>query len=284
MSRETIKQLAELPPFSVPALIYQAKSPRCLVVLLPAMGTAAGFYGPFAERLLARNLSVLVPEIPGTGASRPRPSWSADYGYRDLVETYFPAIIEQAREMAAGKPVVVIGHSLGAQVATLAAAGGMVAIDGLVSVASGHIHYKNWDGLGAGKVLFGAGLFPLLTYLFGQLPGQYVGFGGPQARTLIREWATIICSGSFSHVAPHLDSSSGVPSLFIGFEGDEFSPPRSVRGLARLLNGETRILPVTWPGNPHSSWARNPAELVTVIDDWISGKSHGKSGKSQDTH
>lgn len=267
-----MKQLAELPPFSVPVLIYQANSPRCLVVLLPAMGTAAGFYGPFAEHLQAMNVSVLVPEIPGTGASRPRPSWSADYGYRDLIETYFPAIIDQAREMAAGKPVVVIGHSLGAQVATLGVAGGKVKVDGLVSVASGHIHYKNWDGAGAAKVLFGAGLFPSLTYLFGHMPGQYVGFGGPQARTLIRDWAKIIYSGSFSHVAPQLDSSNGIPSLYIGFEGDEFSPPRSVRGLAELMNGEMKILPVTWPGNPHSSWARNPAQLVTVIVRWLDEK------------
>lgn len=269
MRTRTIKRLVELPPFSVPALIYHASSPQCLVILLPAMGTAAGFYGPFAEQLAAMNVSVLVPELPGTGTSRPRPSWFADYGYRDLIETYFPAIVAKARKMAAGVPVVVIGHSLGAQVATLGVAGGKATIDGLVSVASGHIHYQNWRGLAAAKVLFGAGLFSSLTWVLGQMPGQYLGFGGPQARTLIREWATIIYSGSFRPVAPHLDASVEIPSLFIGFEGDTFSPPKSVNGLAELLNGDTKILPVDWPGNPHSSWARNPSRLLTVIGKWL---------------
>jgi predicted alpha/beta hydrolase len=269
MSFETIEQLVELPPFSVPALIYHADSPRCLVILLPAMGTAAGFYGPFAEQLAGRNVSVLVPELPGTGTSHPRPSWSADYGYRDLIETYFPAVVAKAREMAAGVPVVVIGHSLGAQVATLGLAGGIAAIDGLISVASGHIHYENWDGAAAVKVLFGSVLFPSLTYFLGHMPGQYFGFGGPQARTLIRDWAKIIRSGGLSHIAPQLDPPDSVPSLFIGFEGDDFSPPKSVSGLAELLSGQMKILPVNWPGNPHSSWARNPSELTQIVGDWL---------------
>jgi predicted alpha/beta hydrolase len=269
MKTETVRQLIDFPPFSVPALIYQVASPVTLLVLLPAMGTAAGFYGPFAEQLAARNVSVLVPEIPGTGASRPRPSWAADYGYRDLIETYLPAVVQQARSRAAGVPVVVLGHSLGAQVGTLGVAGGKVAIDGLISVASGHIHHRNWRGLAAAKVLFGAGLFPTLTYVFGHLPGQYFGFGGPQARTLIREWGRIILNGDLRPIAPNLDSPAGVPSLFIGFDGDQFSPPASVRGLAALLGSETKILPVNWPGNPHSSWARNPSGLVAEIMGWL---------------
>ena len=272
MRTRTIKRLVELPPFSVPALIYHVSSPQNLVILLPAMGTAAGFYRPFAEQLAAMNVSVLVPELPGTGTSRPRPSWFADYGYRDLIETYFPAIVTKARKIAAGVPVVVIGHSLGAQVATLGVAGRKATVDGLVSVASGHIHYQNWSGLAAAKVLFGAGLFSSLTWVLGQMPGQYLGFGGPQARTLIREWAAIIVSGSFRPVAPQLDASVEIPALFIGFEGDTFSPPKSVKSLAELLNGETRILPVDWPGNPHSSWARNPSGLLTVIGKWLKAK------------
>jgi predicted alpha/beta hydrolase len=269
MRAEAINQLVEFPPFSVPALIYQADSPRALVVLLPAMGTAAGFYGPLAEQLAEMNVSVLVPEIPGTGTSRPRPSWSADYGYRDLIETWLPAVVEAAREQASGLPVVVLGHSLGAQVATLGVAGGKVTIDGLVSVASGHIHHRNWHGPSVAKVLVGASLFPALTRIFGHLPGQYFGFGGPQAKTLIREWGRIIFSGDLEPIAPVIEAPDHFPSLFIGFEGDEFSPPDSVRGLAKLLGGESRILPVNWPGNPHSSWARNPSELLREVNRWL---------------
>ncbi len=78
MTTESSSFQIDVLPFSVPALIYQADSPKAVVVLLPALGTAAGFYGPFAESLRTLDLSVLVPELPGTGASLPRPSWGAD--------------------------------------------------------------------------------------------------------------------------------------------------------------------------------------------------------------
>ena len=273
MKTVAIDSLPDLAAFTVPAVLHAAENARAMLILVPAMGTAAGVYKPFANELTTRGFSVLSSELPGTGASRPRPSWKADYGYRDLVNEYLPAIVSYARKYAEGAPVIVIGHSLGAQVATLAVAGNKLMIDALVTVAAGHIHFRNWEGAGAAKVLFGAGLFSSLTYLFGYLPGQYFGFGGPQARTLIREWAKVIFSGSFSHVAPYPNGAKSTPSLCIGYEKDDFAPENSVLGLAAILESEAEIMSADWPGNPHSSWIRNPAETVRLIDRWLLSKA-----------
>jgi len=240
-----------------------------VAIVVPAMGTTASFYQPFAEALVTSGFTVLSPELPGTGASQPRPSREIDYGYRDLVETYLPEIVDSAQQAARGAPVILIGHSLGSQIGTLAVASGTIKIDALVTIAGGNIHYRNWDGAGAAKVLFASTLFSLLTQVLGYLPGQYVGFGGPQARTLIREWSKIIRTGSFSHIADVSAYSGGTLMLAIGIEGDTFAPEKSVSTLAEILDGDVEMMPKTWKGNPHSSWARNPGEIVSRIMEWL---------------
>ena len=240
-----------------------------MAIVVPAMGTTASFYLPFAEELTKRGFTVLSPELPGTGESRPRPSRKINYGYRDLVETYLPEVVNSAKQAVPGVPVILIGHSLGAQIGTLAVATGAIEIDALVTVAGGNIHYRNWDGAGAAKVLFAAILFSSMTRVFGYLPGQYVGFGGPQARTLIREWSQLIRTGSFSHIADVSAYTGGTPMLAIGIEGDTFAPEKSVSTLAEILDGDVVMVPKTWKGNPHSSWARNPGEAVNHIVEWL---------------
>ena len=237
--------------------------------MVPAMGTTASFYQPFAEALVTSGFTVLSPELPGTGASIPRPSRKVDYGYRDLVETYLPEIVKSARQAANGVPVILIGHSLGSQVGTLAVASGTIKIDALVTIAGGSVHYRNWDGAGAAKVLFASILFPALTRVFGYLPGQHVGFGGPQARTLIREWAKIIRTGRFSDIVDVSAFSGGTPMLAMGIEGDTYAPERSVSTLAKILDGDVEIMAKTWQGSPHWSWARNPRGTVSRMVEWL---------------
>jgi predicted alpha/beta hydrolase len=266
---ENIENGIEFPPFTVPVTRYLSNQQRVVAIVVPAMGTTASFYQPFAEELATRGISVLSPELPGTGASHPRPSWKVDYGYRDLIKSYLPGVVQSAKVMGQGAPVVLIGHSLGAHAAALAVMSGSIEVDALVIIAGGNTHYRNWDGAGAGKVWFAAVLFSSLTRLFGQMPGQYFGFGGPQARTLIREWSKIIRTGRFSHITDISDKAGAVPTLAIGIEGDTFAPEKSVDMLAGMLGGETKILPKTWKGNPHSSWARNPVVMASQIVDWL---------------
>lgn len=237
------------------------------------MGTRAGFYAPLAEELARRGVAALVPELPGTGASLPRPSRRVDYGYRDLAGTYLPALVESVRHDYPATPLAVIGHSLGAHAGTLAAATGSIDVEALVTVAGGNIHYRNWSGAGALKVLSVSHLFTAIVGLMGYLPGQYFGFGGPQAKTLIREWARLIATGSFSHISEFSETESNTPMLSIGIAGDTFAPEKSIAGLASVLGGEVEILPGSEEGNPHMSWARQPVVAVDTMMEWF-----GKTG------
>jgi predicted alpha/beta hydrolase len=144
-----------------------------------------------------------------------------------------------------------------------------IAVAALVTLAGGDIHYRNWAGNGAGRVLLMAWLVAGLSRLPGAVPGQYLGLGGPQAPTLMREWSGIIRGGSFERVAGSLPRGPAVPSLCIAFEGDFMAPGASVAALAELLGAELRALPVDWPGNPHASWARHPDATLCAIEAWL---------------
>lgn len=257
------------PPFNVPVAGRRVADPRGTVLLLPALGTRAGRYETVAEALAARRLNVLVPELPGTGGSLPRPSRRIDYGYGDLVERYLPDLAGLARQQFPGVPLVIAGHSIGGQVAVLSARCGHVRADGLLTLAAGHIDHRNWDGFDARKVHTMAVVTASLTTLLGYFPGQHLGFGGPQARTLMMEWARTIRSGRFPDFSKGDAQGAATPALSVGYEGDFLSPRRSVEGLAALAAGQVRQLPVNWPGNPHSSWTRYPASTVQLIDDWL---------------
>ena len=140
-----------LPPFSTPALIYQKERAEGVIIVLPAMGTKAAYYEPFACALADRGYSVLVAEIPGTGTSEPRPSRAVDYAYRDLFREWLPAVVREARDLAGGVPVTIVGHSLGGHIAMLGIRSGSVDVDSVITIASGHIHWKNWQGAGAAR-------------------------------------------------------------------------------------------------------------------------------------
>jgi predicted alpha/beta hydrolase len=241
-------------------------------MVIPAMGTGSSFYQPFAEELVNRGFSVLVSEIPGTGESRPRLSAKLDYGYRDLVEVYLPAMINRAKEVGGDIPVLLIGHSLGAHVGALAVLTGRIEIDALVTVAGGNINHRNWTGAGKVKVMLAGIVFSVMSRLFGYLPGQYVGFGCGQARTLIQEWARVISTGNYSHIYQDMAAGTSAPTLCLGFEGDHLCPEKSVADLASLLDGEIMTLDAAKESNPHSSWARSPVECIAAIERWLEGR------------
>jgi predicted alpha/beta hydrolase len=273
MPGKRIEQLIDFPPFRVPGIWFDAPEPRSLLVLIPAMGTAAGYYGPFAKFCAGRGYDVLVPELPGTGDSMPRPSRAVDFGYRDLVDNYVPAVVDTARRKASGLPLVLVGHSLGAHLGMLAMMERKVVIEALVAVAAGNIHYQNWSGAGAGKVRLGAWMAAAMSRLLGHVPGQYFGFGGPQSRSLMREWSRLIRTGSYAHISESVSGRAPAPVLCLGYEGDFLAPERSVARFAEMMGGDYRMLPVTWPGNRHAAWGRHPQATVEFMERWLAERA-----------
>jgi predicted alpha/beta hydrolase len=95
--------------------------------------TGAGVAG----LLLSRGWRVVLFDFRGHGESGPSVAEGADFGYDDLVRQDLPAIYAFARDgHRRGRPIVLIGHSLGGHVGLGAQALGLVAFDAIVAVAA----------------------------------------------------------------------------------------------------------------------------------------------------
>lgn len=261
--------------FHCPVSFYAAPQAARTLIVLPALGVTARKYEGLAQRLVAAGHNVLVADWPGQGESRPRPGWRHDYGYRQLVEEFLPKLLDLARRHFPEAAPVLLGHSLGGHIATLYAAANPDSPVPVIGVACGNIHYRHWSGSRRLLTPSVALLFGLIVSVLGYLPGRRLGFGGQEARALMRNWGRVAFSGDYRHLGLALapPARSRVASLFIQIEGDHFAPPASTLGLARLIQAEPQLAQLASPRppreNPHSAWLRAPQTVVEQIDGWL---------------
>ena len=116
-----------------------------MVLILPAMGVPARYYRHFAAVLHNAGFAVLALDLRGNGASTPKPSRQTRYGYQDLVDDV-AAVCAALEPRRAGRPLLLIGHSLGGQVGLLHAANDPAGIVGVVLVAAGVPYWRVYPG------------------------------------------------------------------------------------------------------------------------------------------
>ncbi|MDO5623694.1 MAG: alpha/beta fold hydrolase [Pseudomonadota bacterium] len=161
---------------------------RGAVVIGGAMGVPQRFYAPFAAWLAQQGWRVTTFDYLGMGES-----WPAGRSLRhcraDLVDwaTHYQAAIDSARAAQADGPLLLLGHSLGAQLPGLLT--DKSAVDGLVSVASGSGYRgENAPALRRKLPIFWGLAVPLLTPLVGYFPGQRLRMVGDLPRGVILQW------------------------------------------------------------------------------------------------
>jgi predicted alpha/beta hydrolase len=127
--------------------------------------------------------------------------------------------LRRARREQPRGPLFLVGHSLGGQLATLACAEVASLLDGLVLIAAGTAHWRAWPrayrSLAAITVHAIAGTAMLLPWY----PGEFLAFGGNQARRLMRNWSFNARTGRYrlegSARSPH-DLVAALRSVRIG--------------------------------------------------------------------
>jgi predicted alpha/beta hydrolase len=248
------------------------------VLVWPAMGTAASYYDRLASALAARGHAVVVAENRGTGTIDQKPERGARFGYHDMVTHDLPVWVEAVRRQFPGRKVVLLGHSLGGQLGVLFAGARPGALDALVIVAGGSVHYKTFPGAARLRVLFGTQLAAVIARLWGYFPGHRLGFGGKQPTRLIRDWARFARTGKLTPEGADVDyeqamASARLPLLGVSVEGDTLAPRSSLLALVgKLPKADARHEHVTLaPGksDPHFRWARTPEPVVEVVSAFL---------------
>lgn len=250
-----------------------------VVILLPALGVAAGYYGPFAAALAAEGVAVLSADFPGQGVSRPLASRKNDFGYAAVSDDVVAATVAVAQERHAGRPLAFLGHSFGGQVALVHLATHASPVSALVLIGSGSPYWRGFPN--RLKLLVQTQTLGAIASVRGHWPGDRVGFGGRQPRKLMREWARFARRGDLAvergEVVGEPDFSGvGLPVLAITLDNDALAPQGSVDNLAGKLTGArvehrfvTRAAGEDGPAFDHFTWVRHPGSFAAEVAVWL---------------
>lgn len=242
--------------------------PAPLVLIAAAMAVPSAFYRPVVAEFEERGWEAKA--LPSRGFERGEPvaSRAHDWSYADEMAA-IAAEIAEARVDRPDRPVILLGHSLGAQIG----AGHELhhpRSDGFVTVGASVPHFRSYP-YGGLPVLFMGTSVPMVTRALGYLPKPF--FGAPGARTLMREWARFVRSGR-----PPFDVSGRIttPSLVVQLQGDTYAVSKANKVFVETFldpDCTTRWVyskDATPDGGTthHVMWAKTPAPVVDQIISW----------------
>ncbi len=260
-------------------LFHNGEGGAPVIVCMPAMGTPATYYEPLAMNLFEKGFHVITADLRGNGKSAMRASRSTDFGFHEMIAHDWPVIVENAKERFPGNPVFLLGHSLGGQLSCLYASGNAGQVAGLILVATCAVYYKGWSFPRNIGVLLGARFARLLSAVWGHLPGKQIGFGGREARTVIRDWAHNAMTGRYELANSSHDFEASlkevdIPILMISMEGDQLSPRKAVKFLGdKMIRADILHVHMTHEemdekGLNHFKWIRHSQPIVAKIKEW----------------
>ncbi|MGH8054199.1 MAG: alpha/beta hydrolase family protein [Stenotrophomonas sp.] len=236
------------------------EQPIASLLWLPALGVSARNYQAFAEALAAKGIAVFLHEWRGNGSSSLRPDRQHDWGYREVLDYDLPAAEAVVQRTLPGLPLRLGGHSLGGQLSCCYAGQRNGDLQTLWLVASGTPWWRSFPAPRRYLLPLAYRFLPWLARKRGALPGRRVGFGGTEARGLIRDWARV---GLSNHYAAHglpADLEAGMRSVHapvsaLVFDEDWLAPASSMQSLLQKL-----------PNAPHTLRVMNSSDLGTVAD------------------
>lgn len=272
--------------YTLPVNWCPAESARGSVILMAALGMGARFYQPLAQALQAAGLNVALVEQRGHGDSPWRPSRDCDWGFREPLVNEIPVALDWVKSRSSGVPVYLMGHSLGGHYAAMAAGVYGAQIDGIILAACGSPWLGGFAGATRRKLKFLCAMIPPASALLGYYPGDRLGFGGREARTLMKDWLALAKTNRYQANGFSDDLDCGIaqytgPVLSLRMADDAFAPPTSVDAVTEKFITATVssvLLDAQTLGDraDHFRWVRSPAATVQQIVRWHEKQQSGK--------
>ncbi|MEW5886518.1 MAG: alpha/beta fold hydrolase [Pseudomonadota bacterium] len=226
--------------FKLGVRVFESTGPATgSVVIAAAMGVRQDFYTPFAQWLAGQGWRVLSFSYRGTGDSLPAGvrlrGFQADL--HDWVRD-FEAVIDFAHTDRPKLPLLLLGHSLGAQLAGLLANADKVS--GLLSVAAGSGYWReNTPRLRFVVPYFWFFVVPLATRLCGYFPGRSLRMVGDIPAGAMLQWRRWCLHPRYSvgvegEAARARYAGVRYPLLALSISDDELMTLQGTRSLVRL--------------------------------------------------
>lgn len=262
---------------------YPSQEPgRPILLLLPAMGVNASFYPPLLSAMQARGFVAAVIDWRGNGQSSVRPSRRVDFGYDELVED-IQEVVAFVRKQFPGRPLYLLGHSLGGQLACVYEGRYPKRVAGIVLIASCSVYHKGYRGKAALRVKLASRVFPFIAGLRGFFPGKRVGFAGTEARTVMRDWSHNVRTGRYEPIGASVDDEARMQAarprlLAMSFTEDDWVTPQATANLYGKFHPASDLTHVHFGGKEagekrltHFNWVFRHDYLLTQLEAWLEG-------------
>lgn len=226
---------------TVQATVYApAVAPKAVLVVHSATATPQGFYRAFAQHAAANGLVAITYDYRGTGRSGP-PKQNSRFKMRDWIQQDAPAVAHWAKDRYPDLPHYAIGHSLGGHALVLGF--GTEHLDA-AAIISSHVvsirTIKPWqERLRVIMVLKVLG--PVLSTIFGYMPGTKLGLGEDMPRAAMMEWSGWALKKNYFFDDPSMNAAqraarTTVPILAAGASDDLWASPRQMDLLTAQLS------------------------------------------------
>lgn len=279
-TQSTVEHTVVLPHGDKLALLaHDGAADKPIVMIWPAMGVASRKYKRFMNELAQLGMSSVSVDYRGFGASTPRTERGSAVGYHEIATVDFPAVVAEVQGLFPGRPIVLLGHSLGGQIGVMYAATYPTRLAGIVLIATNTPYHRVYPGRTALAPLLGTSFAAVMARMFGYYPGDTLNFLGRQPKPLILDWARLARTNSFDSIGHGTSYSElmrqvGVPVLAASIDGDWMAPPEALDALcAHIPNvGLTRKhfdkSMTDGKAAGHIAWINHGEKIAEEIADW----------------
>ncbi|WP_291080376.1 alpha/beta fold hydrolase [Dietzia sp. UBA5065] len=247
---------------------------RPAILVLPGIAVGARYYLPLARALAAEGVDVAITELRGQGESTHRIGRGGVAGYHESAAEDVPLALDAMRRALGDRRVILLGHSMGAQIGVYHLARRDPRVAGLVAVAAQSPFHRGFPRPVGRKLRFGSVVLPVVGRLAGHVPGGFFGAEGRLPADRVRDWSRLAATGVMQPARADLDYLAGltrveVPVLSVVIAHDPLAPESAARGLLAMLPGARTSLEVEPVPLGHNTWARTPAAVVARVLAWM---------------
>lgn len=248
---------------------------RPAVLVMPGLAVGARYYLPVARALAAEGIDVAITELRGQGESTYRVGRGGrPAGYHETASEDIPLALDAMERHLGRRDVLLLGHSMGAQLGVYHLARRDPRVVGLVAVASQSPFHRGFGTEMGRRLRFGSIVMPVIGRMTGAVPAQFFGADGRVPASRIRDWARLAATGAMQPARADIDYRAGlaqvtVPALAVVIADDPLAPESAARNLLGLLPSAPTTLEVEPEPLGHNSWARRPDEIATRVVAWI---------------